>query len=62
MKAKESKNKSNVLMKNKDQEEQASINDLLKEFVKLKKLFSNVYFSYYIDKEHNEEYLKSKQA
>lgn len=35
-------------------------NDLLKEFVKLKRLYSDVYSCYYIDTSCNENFLRSK--
>lgn len=36
-------------------------NDLLTEFVKLKELYDDVYFCYYVNVSYNEEYLKFKR-
>lgn len=36
-------------------------NDLLTEFVKLKELYDDVYFCYYVNVNYNEEYLKFKR-
>ena len=50
-----------IIVKNKDSQSNKQLyNDLLKEFIKLKKLFSDVYFSYYIKIKYNEDFLINK--